>query len=77
MLIVPVDECEISLITSALKSRASSAHDELSSDVLISALNYFLTSLGHIINSSIATGIVLKYMKIAKITPVFKTDDRT
>ena len=42
MFIVPVDEHEISLITSELKSKASSGHDELSSDVLMSTMNYFL-----------------------------------
>ena len=33
MFIVPVDEHEISLITSELKSKASSGYHELSSDV--------------------------------------------
>ena len=77
MLIVPVDEHEISLITSELKSKASSGHDELSSDVLLSTLNYVLTPLVHIINTSITTGIVLKNIKIVMITSVFKVDDRT
>ena len=66
MLIVPVNEHEISLITSQLKSRASSGHDELSSDVVMNTMIYFLTSLVHIINSSITTGIVPKNMKIVR-----------
>ena len=52
MFLVPVDEQEISLITSDLKSKASSGDDELSS--------YSLTQLVHIINTSITTGIVPK-----------------
>ena len=55
-----IGEHEISLIKSELKSRASSGHDELFSDVLMSAMNYFLTPLVHIINSSITTEIVPK-----------------
>ena len=77
MLIVPLDEHEISLITSELKSKASSGHDELSSDVLMSKMNYFFTPLVHIISTSITTGIVHINMKIARVTPVFKVDDRT
>ena len=77
MFIVPVDEHEISFITSQLKSKASSGHDELSSDVLMSTMNYFLTPLVRIINTSITTGIVPVNMKIAKVTSVFKVDDRT
>ena len=46
--IVLVDEHEISLITSELKSKASSGHDRLSSDVLMSTMNYFFTPLIHI-----------------------------
>ena len=53
MFIVPVDEHEISLITSELKSNARSGHDELSADVLMSTMNYLLTPLLHIINTSI------------------------
>ena len=77
MFIVPIDEHEISLITSELKSNASSAHDELSSDVLISTINYLLTPLVHIINTSIITEIVPKHIKIGRVTRVFKVDDRT
>ena len=77
MFIVPVDEHEIILITSELKSKASSGHDELSSDVLMSTMNYFFTPLVHIINTSITTGIVSTNMKIARVTPVFKVNDRS
>ena len=41
MFIVPVDEYEFSLTTLVLKSKASSVHDELSSDVLMSTISYF------------------------------------
>ena len=77
MFIEPIDEHEISLITSELKSKASSGHDELSSDVLMCTMNYFLTPLVHIINTPITTGIVPINMKIARVTPVFKVYDKT
>ena len=77
MFIVPVDEHEISRITSELKSIASSGHDELLSDVLMNTINYFSITLVHIINTSITTGVVPKNMKIARVSPVFKVDDRT
>ena len=40
-------------------------------------MNYFLTPFVHIISTSITTGIVPINMKIARVTPVFKVDDRT
>ena len=78
MFIVPVDEHEISLITLELNSKASPGHDEFSSDVLMNTMNYFLTPLVHIINSSITTGIIfVKDMEIARVTLVFEVGDRT
>ena len=43
----------------------------------MSTMNYLLTPLVHIIDTSITTGIVPINMKIARVTPVFKVDDRT
>ena len=77
MFIVPVDEREISHITLELNSRASSGRDEFSSDLLMNTINYFLTPLVHIFNSSITTGIILKNMEIARQIIVFKVDDST
>ena len=51
--------------------------NELSSDVLMSTMNYVFTPLVHIINTSITTGIILINMKITRVTPVFKVDNRT
>ena len=75
MFIVPVDEHEINLIPSQLKSKASSGNDELSSDVLMSTMNYLLTPLVHIINTSITIGNVPINMKIARVTSVDKVND--
>ena len=49
---------------------------ELPSIILSTCIKGFLKPLTHIINCSLNTGIVLDSMKIAKITPVFKTDDK-
>ena len=43
----------------------------------MSTVIYLLTPLVHIINTSITTGIVPINMKNARVTPVFKVDDRT
>ena len=43
----------------------------------MSTMNYLLTPLVHIINTSITTGIVPINMKNARVTSVFKVDDRT
>ena len=44
--------------------------------MLVTSIKAFLKPLTHIINCSLTTGIVCDNMKIAKITPVFKTDDK-
>ena len=43
----------------------------------MSTMNYCLIPLVHIINTSISTVIIPINVKIARITPVFKVDDRT
>jgi hypothetical protein len=76
MFFIPTDENEIATIISNIKPKSSSGHDELSSDILISSMQGLLKPLAHIINCSISTGVVPSEMKIAKITPVFKADDK-
>ena len=72
----PTDENELENISSDLKSNSSSGHDELLSNILSNSIKGFLKPLTHIINCSLNTAIVADNMKIAKITPVFKTDDK-
>ena len=72
----PTDENEFENISSDLKSNSSSGHDELPSNILSTSIKAFLKPLMHIINRSLNTDIVPDNMKIAKITSVFKTDDK-
>ena len=72
----PTDENELENISSDLKSNLSDGHDELPSNILSTSIKVFLKPLTHIINCLFNTGIVPDNMKIAKITPVFKTDDK-
>ena len=72
----PNDENELENISSDLKSNSSAGHNELPSNILSTSINAFLKPLTRIINCSLTTGIVPDNTKIAKITPVFKTDDK-
>ena len=69
-------ELSLENISSDLKSNSSAGHDELPSNILSTSLKAFLKPLMHIIDCSLITGIVPDNMKIAKITPVFKTGDK-
>ena len=72
----PSDENQLENISSDLKSNSSSGHDELLSNILSTSIKAFLKPLTQIINFSLNTGIVPDNIKIANITPVFKTDDK-
>ena len=75
LLLTPVDER--GNIISGLKNGDSSGYDDLSSDALMTIMDYCLTPLVHIINRSQVTGIVLMGMKIGRVTPVFEAVDQT
>ena len=72
----PTDENELVNISSDLKSNSSAGHDELSSNILSTSIEGFFKPLTHIINYSLNNDIIPDNMEIAKITHVFKTDDK-
>ena len=72
----PNDENELETISSDLKSNSSAGYDEQPSNILSTSIKAFLKPLTLTINCSLNTGIVPDNMKIAKITPVFKSDDK-
>ena len=76
MFFSPTDENEFENISSDLKPNSSAGHDEVLPNILSTAIKAFLKPLTHIINCSLNTGIVPYNMKIAKITPVFKMNDK-
>ena len=67
---------ELENISSDLKSNSSAGHDELPSNILSTSIKAFVKPLTLMINCSLTTAIVPDNIKIAKITPVYKTDDK-
>ena len=72
----PTDEEEVSSIIRTLKN-SSPGWDSISSVVIKASFPSFLTPLTHLLNLSLNQGIVPKELKIAKVTPIFKSGDQT
>ena len=73
--IEPVDEFQILKIVNRLKGKSSSGHDEIPTKIIKRTIFNILTPLTDLINKSLLTGCVPKQLKLAKITPIFKTSD--
>ena len=71
----PTNPDEIIEITKKLKGSNSSGIDNISTKVLKSIINEIAPVLSHIYNRSLLTGIVPSQLKIAKVNPVFKSND--
>ena len=64
-------------IINRLKSKSSHGFDNLSTKLLKEIKYEILNPLTHIINQSLTTGIFPELLKIAKISPIYKKDDKT
>ena len=73
--ITPTTESEIQDILSNLKNTKASGSLDLPVIVLKQFGNFISPPLTHLINQSLVTGIVPQNMKIASISPIFKTGD--
>ena len=71
------DENLVTKIISNLKSSHSRGHDQLSNMVVKLISSHIGKSLTLIINQSLYTGIFPDSMKIAKVVPIFKKDDKS
>lgn len=71
----PVAPSEVLNFTKKLKPKLSSGHDNISNKLLKETIDDILVPMTHIINQSLATGIVPKEMKIAKVIPIHKSSD--
>ena len=71
----PTTEIEILDTIKALKSKSSSGLDGISNKFIKKIINALLSPLKIIINKSLETGIVPDKMKIAKIIPLFKSNN--
>jgi len=71
----PVAPSEVLNVTKKLKPKLSSGHDNISNKLLKDTIDIILEPMTHIINQSLATGIVPREMKIAKVIPIHKSSD--
>ena len=72
-----VSETNVMQIINNLPNKNSCGFDGISTIVMKSIKNVILKPLTLIINQIINTGVFPNKLKIAKITPIFKKDDRT
>lgn len=71
----PVTVDEISLCILNLKD-SSPGHDEISAKVVKSVLPYIVKPLTHIFNCSLLNGIIPSPLKTARVSPIFKNNDK-
>jgi len=72
----PTDNIEIKQIILALKNSYSKGHDNLSVNTIKTCSDQLAEPLCMIFNKSIEEGIVPDDLKIAKIIPIYKSDDK-
>ncbi|XP_065664415.1 uncharacterized protein LOC136086075 [Hydra vulgaris] len=68
---------ELRTVFSSLKSKKSEGFDKISVDIVKSVFDVIEPSLFHIFNLSLKSGIVPDKLKIARITPIFKSGDES
>ena len=74
--IKPVVEDEVESIIKTLKD-GSPGWDTISSQVIKTTYQSFILPLTHVVNLSLMTGIFPTELKIARVTPLFKSGDST
>lgn len=72
----PTDKYEINKMILSLKSKVSVSHDGISTKFLKQLHSSVSLPLSIIINKSLAEGIVPDQLKIAKVVPIFKSDNK-
>ena len=76
MLIEPTSAHEILNVVSELRSNKAAGFDEIAPRVVKSVVANIAVALCHLFNLSFQTGIFPDKLKIAKVTPLFKSDDK-
>ena len=76
MVVEPVVEDEVESIIKSLKD-GSPGWDAISSQVVKTTYRSFIQPITHIVNLSLMTGIFPTELKIARVTPLFKSADST
>ena len=73
----PVNEDHISSIINKLKPKSSTGHDNISNKLIKSAKHILIKPLVLIINQSLNRGIFPSQLKLSKVKPLFKKNDKT
>lgn len=73
----PVLENEIRLIAKAFPSGKAAGYDNISMSVIKLSIDLISRPLTHILNLSLSRGIVPDKMKIAKVIPLYKAEDKS
>ena len=71
----PTDSNEVNRRISNLKDTVG-GWDKLTKNLIVNILDYILIPLTHIINLTLSTGIFPSELKIAKIKPLFKAENK-
>jgi hypothetical protein len=71
-----VEQEEVETLIDNLQPKTSSGHDNISSKLLKTIKTELVKSLTLIINQSINTGIFPSKLKLAKVIPIYKKDDK-
>ena len=66
---------EIITITSTLKPKLSSGHDNVTNKLVKQIIDYIASPLSHIFNLSFSTGVFPADMKMGKVIPLYKSGD--
>ena len=73
----PVSENEIKNITKAFSSEKAAGYDNISMSIVKLTINYISRPLTHIVNLSLSQGFVPDEMKIARVIPLYKSEDKS
>ena len=69
----PTDIQEVKLVTYKLKNKKTTSCDNLSTFIIQKTIDEIAIPITHIINQSLASGLVPDKLKISKIIPIFKS----
>ena len=75
MFLSPTSSDEVDQLVRKMKASTTSGHDGISSNLLKAVLPEINSTLIHIFNLSLSTGVVPSQLKIAKVVPIYKAGD--
>ena len=77
MFLAPIESHDILSVTSKLKSKLSSGHDNILTKFLQDTIQSIHRPLTYLINQSFAKGVVPNQLKLAKVIPIHKSSDKS